>query len=163
MTAEISEREVGTILARLEGMDKAVKLLEKFPTAIDIAIANLQALHEEKFRGVGDRFTELSTRLTEGDGYKQTALAAALKSAETLVGTQQENFRESIQKTEDSFTKQIDGIKEAVDNLRALVVAREASIKTSDKGSDDSWKLIAIIIAIASPIASIAVTFLLRH
>lgn len=118
---ELNEAKEKVLLARLDAMDKAVKLLQSFPTAIDTAIKNLRELHEEKFEGVGVRFTELNTRLTEGDRYKQTALDAALKAAQTLVDKQQENNKEAINKTDLLFTKQLDAVKETVEDLKGIV------------------------------------------
>lgn len=122
---ELWEAKEDIYLARLSAMDKAVTLLEKFPTAIDVAVGNLKELHQEKFEGVGTRLTELNTRLTQADTYKQVALDAALKAAQTLVDIQQLNNKESIKKTEDLFAKQMDGTKETVDGLKDRIVAME--------------------------------------
>lgn len=144
--------------ARFNAMDKAVSLLEKFPTAIDTAVNNLRDLHQEKFEGVGVRFNELNTRLTEGDRYKQTALDAALKAAQTLVDKQQENNKESIKKTEDLFTKQIDGLREIVDDLKSIIRLREGV----GNGLHAGWGyLIGSIGAVVGVIATIELV--LRH
>jgi hypothetical protein len=138
--------------ARLAAMDKAVMLLEKFPTAIDVAVGNLKELHQEKFEGVGVRFQELNTRLTEGDRYKQTALDAALKSAETLVSKQQDNNEKSIKKTEELFTKQLDALKETIDDMKG----------SSKKGVDSAigW-LFGAIAAVYATAATVAL--IVRH
>jgi hypothetical protein len=118
--------------ARLAAMDKAVSLLEKFPTAIDVAIGNLKEIFTEKllgmvnvtaekFIGVDVKFDELKERLKDGDTYRQTALDAALKAAQTLVDKQQENTKESIKKTEDIFIKQIEALTSVVNDLKDTV------------------------------------------
>lgn len=148
--------------ARLAAMDKAVTLLEKFPTAIDVAVGNLKELHQEKFEGVGVRFNELNTRLTEGDRYKQTALDAALKAAQTLVDKQQENNKESIKKTEDLFTKQIEAITVTVNDLKDIV--KESTGSNKGMGQLVGWIFggIAALYALAATIALI-ISFTSRH
>jgi hypothetical protein len=148
----------GITAARLGAMDRAVALLEKFPTAIDVAVDNLKQLHQEKFEGVGVRFIELNTRLTQGDIYKQTALDAALKAAQTLVDKQQENNKESIKKTEELFSKQLDGLKETVDGLKS-------SVNTSSgagAGVQTAWVVLVGAIVVATSIVSMVMEFL-RH
>lgn len=155
---ELLSAKDGANDARLAAMDKAVALLEKFPTAIDVAVGNLKELHQEKFEGVGVRFNELNTRLTEGDRYKQTALDAALKAAQTLVDKQQENNKESIKKTEDLFTKQIEAITAIVNDLKDSV--KESAGRSG--GADETWKTAAIFIAIAISLATVIVQILER-
>lgn len=160
--AQMSYKIAG-IETRLDGMDKALLLVEKFPTAIDTAVGHLRDLHAEKFEGVGVRFIELNTRLTEGDRYKQTALDAALKAAQTLVDKQQENNKESIKKTEELFTKQMDGSKETQDDLKGRVTALEAATTTRNRGSDDLWKAGAVVVALLSSVAAIIIAIYDHH
>jgi hypothetical protein len=134
------EAELAETRARLAGMDKAVSLLEKFPTAIDIAVGNLKQLHDEKFRNVQVRFDELNTRLTEGDRYKQTALDAAMRAAE-----------ERSQKTEQLFTKQIENVTKTADDLQKMV-----------RENAGGWKAILAAATLFIAVLAIAVEFL-RH
>lgn len=99
---------------------------------LDTRITTLGNLHEEKFQNVGVRFNELNTRLTEGDRYKQTAVDAALKAAQTLVDKQQESNKESIRKTEELFIKQFENITKTIEDLKVLVLAREAKTSITD-------------------------------
>jgi hypothetical protein len=100
---------------------------------IDAKVDGLESLYEEKFQGVGTRFNELNTRLTEGDRYKQTALDAALKAAQTLVDIQNVNFKETIKKTEELFGKQIGSLQQSVDDLKGEV--RQRAGATSQQGT----------------------------
>lgn len=150
---ELLTAKDGVYEARLAAMDKAVTLLEKFPSAIDIAVGNLKELHQEKFEGVGVRFNELNTRLTEGDRYKQTALDAALKAAQTLVDKQQENNKESIKKTEDLFTKQIEAITITIGDLKDTVKETIGSKKGASDLAGWAFGAIAAIYATAATVA----------
>jgi hypothetical protein len=97
---------------------QAIKALRE---ALEARMDGDRDLYEEKFTGVGARFQELNTRLTEGDRYKQTALDAGLKAAQTLVDEQQENSKEGLKKTEELFGKQIDALQQTVDDLKGIV------------------------------------------
>jgi hypothetical protein len=77
------------ILARLAAMDKAVALLEKYPTAIDVAVTALRELHQQKFDGLDSRLADLNLRLGEGEKYKEKATSLALTAGQELVKTQQ--------------------------------------------------------------------------
>jgi hypothetical protein len=80
------------IQTRLDAMDKAIDLLQKFtdrqPTTASVAqsVAALEALMEEKFLGVANQFMSSHAAV-------DSAFAAA---------------KEAISKSEASFTKQID-------------------------------------------------------
>jgi hypothetical protein len=139
--------KIDGIDVRIVAMDKAATLwhedLVRVPTEVQKSVQSLRelmhsdlqadvnilagkisensAVYEEKFTGVGTRFNELNTRLTEGDRYKQTALDAALKAAQTLVDKQQENNKESIKKTEELFGKQIEALQGTVDELKGAI------------------------------------------
>jgi hypothetical protein len=144
--------------ARFAAMDKAVMLLEKFPTAIDVAVGNLKELHQEKFEGVGTRLTELNTRLTQADTYKQVALDAALKAAQTLVDIQQQNNKEALKKTDDLFTKQMDGVKETVDDLKNVVRTQQGH----GRGIYDGWGFLVGGIGMIVGVVAV-IELLLRH
>jgi hypothetical protein len=150
-TAVAAAREE-IVMARLAAMDKAVALMEKYPTAIDTAVGNLEKLHQEKFENVGVRFQELNTRLTEGDRYKQTALDAALKAAETLVNKQWEYNEKSIRKTEELFTKQLDSLKETIDDMKG----------SSKKGAIENTIVWVSVAAVGAGVIAI-LGFALRH
>lgn len=166
----IADRAVATLRGefntRITAMDKATTLwhedLVRVPTQVDRAIGGLkdlvkaelqgeinaiigqvkenESVYEEKFIGVGTRFIELNTRLTEGDRYKQTALDAALLTN-----------KESLRKTEELFSKQIDALQQTVDDLKGLVRNREGSTSGIHQGQTAliGWFIAAVMALIA--------------
>lgn len=131
------------IETRLEGMDKAINLLQaqadRVPTtsAIDSDVKHLKELMEEKFK----------------DG--KTALDAALTSKDR-----------AIEKQEDAFTKQIDGIekrheadKQAVDDKVNDLKERITIIDSHAKGGAAMWGVIAGGLGLMIAIASLVILF----
>lgn len=114
------------IETRLEGMDKAINLLQahadSVPTtsAVDADVRHLKEMMEQRFK----------------DG--NTALDAALTSKDR-----------AIEKQEDAFTKQIDGIekrheadKKAVDDKVNDLKERLTSMESHAKGGAAMWGII---------------------
>ncbi|MDE2106273.1 MAG: hypothetical protein KGL39_54135 [Patescibacteria group bacterium] len=157
-TVAVADAEKRIVEARFAGMDKAVALLEKFPTAIDVAVGSLEKLHNEKFVNVGIRFDELNKRLADGDKYKQTALDAALKAAETLVNKQWEYNEKSIRETKELFSKQIESLTKAADLLRDTTKENSGG----KRASEELWKSIAIIAALMVSMGTLLLQFF-RH
>ena len=111
------------IETRLDGMDKAIKLLQdsadKFPARIDEKITSLREVHEQKFAALsdthGERFSSIQTQFKERDvRAEQTskdskvAVDAALQAAKEAVGEQNKSSALAIAKSEASTVKQID-------------------------------------------------------
>jgi hypothetical protein len=118
---------------RLNGMDKANQVLaetvNRTPTAIQTAIANLKDVYDERFTSVqqqlGDRgatyderfasiaqqFSERDVRTDQAATASASALAAALQAAKEAVFEQAQAAAKAAEKTELSFTKQIDQIQ----------------------------------------------------
>lgn len=120
-TQQINERVNGlreVIEARLNGMDKAVDLLQKRAESspsiaqVNDAVICLAKLHEEKFGSIQTQFKERDTRTDQTSRDSKIAIDAALQAAKEAVG-----------KTEQTFTKQIDQIN--------------VLINTTQKASDD--------------------------
>jgi hypothetical protein len=168
LTNELVEKATNALRekleVRLDSMEKISKDVEITITRhVDIAAKNvsdlteakiesLKLLHEEKFVGVGTRFTELGTRLTQSDTYKQTALDAALKAAQTLVDLQNDNTKDSITKTEQLFTKQVDGLTSVIDDMKDRLTVIEAR----GAGRGDLW---GYIIGAGGLIYALVMTF----
>ena len=114
----ISAREQ-VIVSRLEAMDKAVMLLEKFPTAIDIAIGSLEKLHNQKLESIiatvtankaeSEKYVELIAEQTKKNSTDVDAAVKAAFAASTLAVTQQ-NIANALasDKQGAAFTKDID-------------------------------------------------------
>jgi len=148
------ERVFGT---RLDGMDKANSVLaetvNRTPTAIQTAIANLQAVYDERFNsvhqqsidegknyegqfnsikqelenrgntfdvrfsGIQQQFAERDVRTEQAATASASALAAALQAAKEAVFEQSQAAGRAAEKTELSFTKQIDQIGLRIDTV----------------------------------------------
>ena len=153
------------VSARLAAMDKAVQLLEKFPTAIDVAISNLKDLHEEKFEGVDNRIKEMNLRFTDAERYKQTALDAALKAAQNLVDKDGLNTKDSMKKMEELFGKQIDSLQSTVDDLKGIVRQGQGTIGGTQSGQAAliGWFVAAVMALLAVGSISLLIAELPRH
>jgi hypothetical protein len=136
-----SNAAVRTIIeTRLDGMDKAIKLLQdtadKFPARIDEKIIALKEVHEEKFLALlethTEKFTSIQLQFRERDVRSEqsskdskVAVDAALQAAKEAVGEQNKSSALAIAKSETATTKQID-------QLAGL-------IQTMTKGFDDKF------------------------
>jgi anti-sigma28 factor (negative regulator of flagellin synthesis) len=149
LTTEELRRDVSALReilqARLDGMDKANTVLSetvnRTPTAIQTAVANLRDVYDERFnssrqqlvdrgRTFDERFTSIAQQFIERDVRTEqaatasaSALAAALQAAKEAVFEQAQAAAKAAEKTETSFTKQIDQI--------------QIQIKTSGDASND--------------------------
>jgi hypothetical protein len=137
---------------RLDGMDKATKLLQdiadKLPARIDEKIAALREIqgmqlvalestHGEKFRSIETQFKERDVRTEQSGKDSKTAVDAALQAAKEAVGEQNKSSGSAIAKSEASTMKQID-------QLGTLI---QAVTKTADDKISDLKDRIAEIIA----------------
>ncbi len=117
---------------RLGAMDHAADLLERqmnhTPSAIQTAVDNMNAVYNEKFRSldeklsghaetyderfksVAQQFAERDVRTDQSATASASALAAALQAAKEAVFEQAQAAAKAAEKTELSFTKQIDAI-----------------------------------------------------
>ena len=104
---------VRTIIeTRLDGMDKAIELLQsgadKFPRLVDEKITALERLHEEKFASIQKQFEERDTRTEQSSKDSKVAVDAALQAQKESAVAQNQSNAASITKSEAGFIKQID-------------------------------------------------------
>jgi hypothetical protein len=136
---------------RLDGMDKAADVLSetvnRTPTAIQTAIANLQDVYDERFRSVqqqlvdrgqtveqrfssiAQQFSERDVRTEQAATASASALAAALQAAKEAVFEQAQAAAKAADKTETSFTKQIDLLLSQIKGLGDTFNDRLAELK----------------------------------
>lgn len=138
------------INTRLEGMDKALQLLQarsdRFPAELDTKISTVRDLLFERFKGIELQFEgiqlqfkERDTRVEQTAQDSKTAVAAALQAAKEAVEKQNAASSQAAQKSEGAFTKQIDQLAEL---FRTGTKSLEDRITVANKVSDD--KLSAI-------------------
>lgn len=103
-------REV--IETRLDGMDKAIELLQrtadKFPDRIDEKIKSLSDVHEEKFASIQVQFAERDVRTEQTSRDSKVAVDAALTAQKEVVAEQNRSSATAIAKSETATMKQID-------------------------------------------------------
>ena len=119
--SNLGTREV--LETRLDGMDKAIKLLQettdRIPQFIKESIRQLEALHDEKFTSIDEQisiqFAGIATQFQERDKRTEqlsladkTAIAAALQAQKEAAGAQNESNTAAITKMETNFIKLID-------------------------------------------------------
>ena len=101
-----------TVIERLNGMDKAVVLLQdiadRVMSLVDEKIKTLELVTQEKFASTQNQFKELNERAMQVAKSAKEALDAALQAAEKASLKQTETFTASIAKSEGATSKQID-------------------------------------------------------
>jgi len=138
------------IYTRLEGMDKALQLLQsrsdRFPVELESKIANVRDLLSERFKGIELQFEgiqlqfkERDTRVEQTARDSKTAVDAALQAAKEAVEKQNAASSQAAQKSEGAFTKSIDQLAEL---FRGSAKSLEDKIASVNKVTDD--KLSAI-------------------
>lgn len=123
------------ITARLDAMDKAVDLLQKFPTAIDVAINHLKELHDEKFRGISTQFKERDIRIDQRAVDTQKAVDAAFAAAKETFGKSETGFTEQIK----GLTTLVNEKAKSADDKLGDVKDRLTTIESRSKGAGDVW------------------------
>jgi metal-sulfur cluster biosynthetic enzyme len=142
-------------------MDKANEVLSetvnRTPTAIQTAVANLREVYDERFSSVqrqivdlgiirdqkfisiAQQFVERDVRTEQAATASASALAAALQAAKEAVFEQAQAAAKAAEKTELSFTKQIDQIQLQIKTIGDGFSDRIAELKERiDRGEGQS-------------------------
>lgn len=162
------------ISTRLDGADKAVKLLQeatdKMPAEVNQAIRRLQELHEEKFASIQLQFQERDVRVEQSSTATKIAVDAALQAAKEAVGAQNVSSAQAIAKSEAATTKQIDAIGTLIaaqakssDEKNDDIKSRVQMIEGHTKGIGDSWGVIVGAVGIIVAIVTVASILLTRN
>jgi hypothetical protein len=148
LTTEELRRDVSALReilqARLDGMDRATSLLSetvnRTPTQIQTEISHVRELiqeklgslggqAEEKFASIELQFVERDVRTNQAATASAQALAAALQAAKEAVFEQAQAAAKAADKTELSFTKQIDLLLAQIKALSDTFTDRLAELK----------------------------------
>jgi hypothetical protein len=135
LTTEELRRDVSALReilqARLDGMDKAAVVLSetvnRTPTAIQTAIANVREVYDERFTSIAQQFRERDVRTEQSARAGKEALDAALLSAKELVAQQNDANTTKAEKTEQNFTKQIDNALDRIGEIKERIDRGEGS------------------------------------
>jgi hypothetical protein len=133
------------IYTRLEGMDKALQLLQarsdRFPAELDVKISTVRDLLTERFKGIELQFEgiqlqfkERDTRVEQTARDSKTAVDAALQAAKEAVEKQNAASSQAATKSELAFNKSIDQLAEL---FRGSAKSLEDKITSVAKVFDD--------------------------
>lgn len=143
-TTSLLLREIGSLKEltdqRVSSVEKAISVahddLVRFPTEVQKSVAALRELieakletHQEKFQGIEKQFKERDTRIEQTAKDAKTAIDAALLAAEKAVGKQQEANDKATQKSDLSFTKQIDQQGALMQSIKSELDSRITDVK----------------------------------
>jgi hypothetical protein len=148
---EILEARIGgdreIIATRLAGMDEAIKLLQTIldrrAAETDVKVAHLQALHdqkfatvEERFKTVGVEFVSVQTQFSERDVRGRdaalantTAVNAALQAQKEAAGEQAKSFTLSIDKSEKGTLEQIAQQRVLLETMKQTLDGKVEDVK----------------------------------
>jgi hypothetical protein len=141
-----SMREI--IEARLDGMDKAIVLIqnavERTPT-----IAEIYAEFREKSNSVQTQFRERDARVEQTSKDSKVAVDAALQAAKEAVGEQNKSSSLAIAKSEAATMKQIDQLGILIQNMEKGLNDKVGDMKDRltliegrSTGKGESWGVI---------------------
>jgi len=127
------------IETRLNAMDTAAQLLSenvnRVPTFLDRESSRLEKLFEEKLTGMQTKFDGIQLQFRERDIRTDqdkiaasTAVNAALQAQKEAAGAQNESNAAAITKSENSFTKEIDGLKSLINTVRDAIQSDVANL-----------------------------------
>lgn len=125
---------LGVLEQRLDGMDKAIQLFQKFsdqqPGFVRDQVMHLRELHEAGFESIRTQFTLLKQATEQLDLANKTAIAAALQAQKESAGETQKSSQAAIAKSENStseaikaltntFTTAINGLLDRFNDLKS--------------------------------------------
>jgi ABC-type antimicrobial peptide transport system permease subunit len=149
----------GRIGARLDGMDKAIlllqKTLDKSPSIaeVDLSVSALKEL-------VLTQFKERDVRTEQVSKSDKIAVDAALQAQKEAAGKQADNFSELINKNEQLFLTQIKSLEGKVDLLQQRIDRGEGSGEGRRQGLSDTGAFVIGAISLISLIVSVVGMFL---
>ena len=138
--------KVNTLIDKVDlSPEERDQLRERLQADIATAVANLAAIHQEKFTAVQQQFTERDTRGEQEKKSSKEALDAALLAQKESVSQQNDANTTAATKSETSFTKQIDQIGTLIATLEKSLTDRITELKEridrgegTDKGTIQS-------------------------
>jgi hypothetical protein len=155
---------------KIDAIETAVKVahddLVRVPTEVQKQVGSLKELHDEKFRGIEERFRESDSRTQVIAELNQKAIDAALQAAKEIVGVQTQAGNEAIAKSEASTTKQIDSqgvlistTAKTLDDKIAAVKETVTTIEARTTGGNAAWAWViasgGLLIGVAAIIISV--------
>ena len=161
---ELTEARLESVVARLDGMDKATDVLQetvtRVPTDVQLQVGNLNAVMEEKFASIDTQFAERDIRSEREARDNKVAVDAAFAAQKDSATQTDAANAKAIEKSEAATTKTIDtlgavitssnkALSDKIDDLKSRVQAME-SIK---QGATDSRALVYGILVLILTVA----------
>jgi hypothetical protein len=146
LTTELMLREVANLKELLQTQinvlkQEDIRVWEELSTrqpAIRAEVERLHALFDERFHSISTQFTERDKRQDQIQIAEKTAISAALQAQ-----------KESMEKTEAGFTKQIDSLHTVIDTAGKSTDGKIDDLKTrlttiegKSKGLGEGWGVI---------------------
>jgi hypothetical protein len=129
---DYTDGAIAVLVERLEGMDRATRLLNetvtRVPTAVQTEVAHLNGLMEEKFSSVQTQFLERDTRQERESRDNKIAVDAAFAAQKDSAAREGEANAKAIEKSEKATEKIIDAIGDKIDDLKDRLIAIEARV-----------------------------------
>jgi chromosome segregation ATPase len=114
--------KIAALLARLDSMDEATKVLHetvtRTPTDIQQAVGHLKELMEEKFVSVQTQFRERDTRSERESRDNAIKVDAAFAAQKEAAAKEAESNTRAIEKSERATEKVIDALNSKIDDLK---------------------------------------------
>jgi len=128
LTTQQLHRELATqreiLEARLTGMDQATRLLQqaadRLPSDLDVKIAHVNALIEQRFAGIQTQFGERDQRYARATEDNKTAFAAAVRAASDAVVQSEASTALQVGAQKSIFEARLDGMDEAIMLVRTV-------------------------------------------
>jgi hypothetical protein len=129
---DYTDGAIAILVQRLEGMDRATRLLNdtvtRVPTAVQTEVAHLNGLMEERFNSVQKQFQERDTRAEREARDNTIKVDAAFAAQKDSAARQDESNAKAIEKSEKATEKTIDALADKIDDLKDRLIAIEARV-----------------------------------
>jgi hypothetical protein len=129
---DYTDGAVAILVERLDGMDRATRLLNetvnRVPTAVQVEVAHLNGLMEEKLASVQTQFGERDTRQEREARDNKIAVDAAFAAQKESAAKTDEANAKAIEKSEKATEKIIDALGDKIDDLKDRLIAIEARV-----------------------------------
>jgi hypothetical protein len=142
---EWAEGRIEVLQQRFDGIDRATVVLQetvsRTPTAIQIEIAHLRELDEEKFQSIATQFKERDTRSERESRDNKVAVDAAFaaqkeaaseqnKSNTLAISKSEASTAETINKLAELFTSATDALGDKIDDIKGRLNSLEVRMQT---------------------------------
>ncbi len=156
---------------KIESIEKAIAITERYPTLLDtaktelkelllVAIGHLKELHEEKFKRIDTMILERDAHIAEAQANRRIAVDSAFVAAEKAVAEQNRTNALAVAKSEATFTKQIDQIMNLMATMAKNTDDKIDDLKTRQKLGEGKAQgigsLAGVIFSVIGAIAAIA-------